>query len=382
MTVSRERGRVIISLQDDGAGIDIEQVRQKAIQLGFASETDSLSPENIYNLLFEEGFSMAEKVTQTSGRGIGLDIVRRATSQLQGTVRVTSAVGNGSTFTISVPVTLAITRALFIRSANQEFAVPLDQIAAVIRLHKNALDEIREQSVLRHEGEALATYNLSEFLVGAGATLEGQAYGLLVESGDQNTIILIDQLAGTNEAVVKSLGTHLRRVRGISGATISGDGRVVLILDLVELIGAELPKFEVADPILPGSQQPSPHSMHVLVVDDSLSVRHVVSNFLERSGMQTTTAKDGIDALEKLATVHPDIAIVDIEMPRMNGFELLSRIKSDPSTKDMPVLFLTSRSAAKHRERAKELNVDAYIVKPYREDELLSELTRLTRKRV
>ena len=168
-------------------------------------------------------------------------------------------------------------------------------------------------------------------------------------------------------------------MHGVSGATISGDGRVILILDLLDLIGEEATVHR------PASRKPEPQTpklarSHVLVVDDSLSVRRVVSMFLERSGWKVTAAKDGIDALEKISEVRPDVALVDIEMPRMNGYELLSRIKSDPTLQDIPVVFLTSRAAAKHRERADQLQVDGYLVKPYREEELLDTLLGVMQK--
>jgi chemosensory pili system protein ChpA (sensor histidine kinase/response regulator) len=169
-------------------------------------------------------------------------------------------------------------------------------------------------------------------------------------------------------------------VRGVAGATISGDGRVILILDLPELIAED--KGVDTSPVQEPSQKAptSRDKLHVLVVDDSPSVRRVVSSFLERSGWQATLAKDGIDALEKLAVVRPDVALVDIEMPRMNGYELLTEIKTDPALKGIPVVFLTSRSASKHRKRAEQLDVDGYLVKPYREEHLLEELVRVTRK--
>lgn len=379
MRVSRERGRVVLSLSDDGAGIDIDEVRRRAVSLGMLTETDHITNDQLLGLLFEEGFSLSDTVTQTSGRGVGLSVVRHALSQLQGTVRVETTLGLGTTFILSVPVTLAITRALFIRSRDQAFAVPLEQISAVIRLPSDALREISAEGVLHHNGKALATYQLGDYVGGSGSETSPR-YGLLVETDGQETIILIDRLTGIHEAVVKSLGTHLRRVHGISGATISGDGRVILILDLAELVGLERRAGQPADALRLPVRAPVESSLHVLVVDDSPSVRRVVSSFLEHSGWQATSAKDGIDALEKMAGFRPDVALVDIEMPRMNGYELLAQMKSDPVLQSIPVVFLTSRSATKHRKRAEQLLVDGYLIKPYREDEMLAELARVTRK--
>jgi chemosensory pili system protein ChpA (sensor histidine kinase/response regulator) len=233
---------------------------------------------------------------------------------------------------------------------------------------------------LHYQGRPLAIVNLAVFMKVAEPASLDQQYGLLIELENQATLVLIDGLAGIRETVVKSLGSHLRGLHGISGGTISGDGQVVLILDLPELIGSERPAFDDhkhREPLPP----PNTISQHVLVVDDSLSVRRVICSFLERMGWQTTSARDGIDALEKLSGIRPDVALVDIEMPRMNGYELLSRIKSDPAFHNIPVVFLTSRSAAKHRERAAQLNVDGYLVKPYQENQLIAELRRVIQVR-
>jgi chemosensory pili system protein ChpA (sensor histidine kinase/response regulator) len=205
-----------------------------------------------------------------------------------------------------------------------------------------------------------------------------QRYGLVVESGDQATVILIDRLAGMRETVLKSLGSHLRRVNGLIGATIAGDGSIVLIIDLIEILGLkQAVHFEaVHNPAEPRATRGSGQH-RILVVDDSLSVRHVVTSFLEREGWHTVSAKDGIEALDRLSEGRPDAALIDIEMPRMNGYELLARIRSNLELASLPVIFLTSRSSAKHRDRAMELGASGYLVKPYRDEELLSELHRV-----
>lgn len=381
LAVARERGRIMLTLSDDGAGIDLKQVQQRAIELGLLSAGDHPGPQKLYMLLFEEGFSLAKTVTHTSGRGVGLDIVRRAINRLQGTIRVDSTPCLGTTFVLSVPVTLAITQALFITSHNQRFAIPLEQINAVLRLPLEVLDEFNTQGIIHYDGQPRAAYDLAQFVRGTPAPTQMARYGLVVETGDQSMIVLVEGLVGIREAVVKSLGAHLRRVPGVVGATIAGDGSVTLILDLLEIVGIEERGYATDDAIsAPPSFTAATENPHVLVVDDSPSVRRVVCSFLERIGWQATDAKDGIDALEKIASVHPDVALIDIEMPRMNGYELLSRIKSDPGLQHIPVVFLTSRAAAKHRERAAQLHVDGYLVKPYRESDLIEELLRVMAK--
>lgn len=381
LSVLREHGRVVLRLSDDGEGIDLNQIHKRAVDMGLLTESDQPTSEQLIDLLFEEGFSLAKIVTQTSGRGIGLNIVGRAVSQLRGTVRVETSVGHGTIFIISVPVTMAIIRALFVQSCGQTFAIPLEQIVTILRLDEGALEEIRTHDALRHGDDRLPVYNLAAFVREPGmANLEAQHYGLLVSSDAQNVIVLVESLAGTGEAVVKSLGTHLRRVFGIQGATISGDGRVLLILNLPEIVGAGPVVADDLDRPDEIVQTPSATGRRVLVVDDSPSVRRVVCSFLERAGWQATAARDGVEALEKIASARPDVALVDIEMPRMNGFELLSVIRSDPDLQNIPVVFLTSRSAAKHRDRAEQLQVDGYLVKPYREEELLEVLSRAAQK--
>ena len=384
LTVVREHGRIVVALSDDGAGIDLAQVHRRAVGLGMVAPSDRPSEQQLLDLLFQEGFSLSETVTQTSGRGVGLDIVRRAVHRAQGTVRIGNMPGRGVTFTISVPVTLAITEALFVQSCKTGFAVPLEQIAVVMRLETDLVDAVVRDGVLRYEGRTLAVYDLAEFVQGPHGDKETPRYGLITERNDQDVVVLVDGMAGIHEAVVKSLGSHLRRVPGIVGATITGDGSVTLILDLIEIVGLrQASASQTAQMADVSTLPPAPRlttAPHVLVVDDSVSVRRVVSTFLERMGWQTTEARDGIDALDKLAAERPDVALIDIEMPRMNGYELLARIKADPSLSSLPVVFLTSRSAAKHRDRAALLGVDGYLVKPYNENELLNELTRVTRR--
>ncbi len=377
LSVTQQRGRVILTLTDDGRGIDSETLRTHAAQLGLITEGEPPTDEDLFDLLFEEGLSLAKTVTQTSGRGVGLNIVRRAVSRLQGNVRIDTLPQEGTTFTISVPVTLAITKALYINSAGQTFAIPIEQISAVLRLQPEQQQEIAKQHALHHEGSVLAVYPLARFVEGTSEGGTDSRYGLVVGTGRQETVVLVDGLVETSEAVVKSLGTHLRRVIGVSGATISGTGQVVLILDLVEIVTSK-PGVKSGGGGRKSTRKSS--AKHALVVDDSLSVRRVVCSFLKRVGWQATAAKDGIDAMEKLGHTRPDVMLVDIEMPRMNGYELLSQIRSDPKLKNIPVVFLTSRSAAKHRNRAEELKVNGYIVKPYREDQLLETLNEVIQK--
>ncbi|NDJ34080.1 MAG: response regulator [Chloroflexi bacterium] len=384
LNVVRDRGRIVLTLSDNGCGISPEAVRAKALKVGLIEPDAVLSDEETVDLIFADGFSIADRVTQTSGRGVGMSIVRRSIGNLQGTVRVKTAVGRGTTFILSIPVTLAIIRALFCISRGIAYAVPLEQIGAVLRLNTDLMASIDDDGILRIGEERYIVKDLGEFTdpeqrFGRRVAEDASRYGLVVDLGEYRSAVLVDRLTGIRDAVVKSLGNHLRRVHGVSGATIAGDGSVSLILDLIEII--EEP--EQIDVLRPAPREVShAQTMHVLVVDDSPSVRRVVSGFLESIGWQVTAARDGIEALELLERVNPDAALVDIEMPRMNGYELLATIKETPGLSALPVVMLTSRSAAKHKQRAEALNVDGYLVKPYQEEQLVRELTRVVQRKV
>ncbi|NDJ52999.1 MAG: response regulator, partial [Chloroflexi bacterium] len=375
LTFTRERGRVVIRLTDDGRGVDLAAIQQKAEALGLIKDGKLSSQQDLLGLLFKESFSTAEVVTETSGRGLGLAIVQRALSELKGTIRVSSETGKGTMFTLSVPVTLAITRALYVRCAGQLLAVPLDQVLSVIRITAAELERIHRDNTFRFEGRLLGVQDLRSFL-GSGRLANEQAYGLVIDIDAQAEMILVDGLAGIHDVVVKPLGNHLKRVHGVIGGTISGEGRVILILDINEILGGQsivsVDQQSQSSALTAVTSRPQP--LRVLVVDDSVSVRRVIGSVLERYGWNIDSAKDGIEALEQLNQARPDVVLLDIEMPRMNGYELLSRIRANPQFHDLPVVFLTSRAARKHRDRADQLNAQGYLVKPYSEGELIDTL--------
>ena len=276
---------------------------------------------------------------------------------------------------------------LFVRSGVETFAVPLEQIDSILYLEDDLLEKAQSRSILYMKEEALNLFNLESFVQSNEMPVSDQRYGLQFTADDQQMIVLVDALAGTQEVLVKSLGSHLRNVMGISGATISNKGQVVLILDLLELVLGEVTASAMGSTSTPSVAIPpvrgeGSNQRCALVVDDSMSMRKILQGFLERSGWTIIMAKDGVEALEKLAGQQPDVAIVDIEMPRMNGYELLAELKADATYSSLPVVFLTSRSTEKHRERAMQLGVDDYVVKPYEESHLMTILERLTRTQV
>jgi chemosensory pili system protein ChpA (sensor histidine kinase/response regulator) len=376
-------GQIVLEISDDGAGIDSERVRTRAIEGGFvgANEAARFSEEQLYALLFRPGFSTARIVSEVSGRGVGLDVVRDCIGQLRGNVMVTSRLGAGTTFTLRLPMTLAILRALLVKANGQTFAVPLASVLQVSRLGGEDCEAAQTEGRVQLAGEEVPRLVLGDAL--GLPPLEEEAPPrppvVLIGSGGRRAALMVDQLLGAREIVVKGLGDHIRRLHGIAGATLLGDGNVVLILNPGELMQ---PRSEGPRrlPVVPRIEPPQ--ALTVLIVDDSPSVRRVMSNLVRGAGWTPVAARDGIEALERLhARALPDVMLLDIEMPRMDGFELLGAVRADPALKGLPVAIVTSRAGEKHRRRASELGADAHLVKPCQEDELLETVRRLARGR-
>ncbi|MFW5854513.1 MAG: Hpt domain-containing protein, partial [Thermodesulfobacteriota bacterium] len=362
ISADREGNQVVIRISDDGAGLDYPVIRRKAIKAGLLNPDREITEEALAALIFKPGFSTRDAISEVSGRGVGMDVVRENIQALKGTVRVASWPGKGTRFTIRIPLTLAAVRALLFTVENRRFALSLNEIREIIRVEPGQWIH-RPRPALRIGESLIPLYSLAALL---GLETEGKTGSesdsppivLVAAVGDRRKALKIDSLLGQQEIVIKSTGSHLRYVRGISGVTILGDGSVVPILNLPELIGEQAglstarpdTRFEPAE-TAPQSKGP----LSVLVVDDSVSIRQVVSRLIEAQGWRARTANDGIDALEKLGRARPDVIVLDIEMPRMNGYEFLSALNSTSEYRDIPVVMLTSRTTGKHRERALSL---------------------------
>jgi chemosensory pili system protein ChpA (sensor histidine kinase/response regulator) len=378
-----EGSQVVVQVADDGAGIDPEVLRASAVQRGFIPATDAaaMSVEALTSLIFLPGFSTAQEISEVSGRGVGLDIVKAHVHRLKGTLNVDAPPGRGTCFTIRLPMTLAITRALLVRASQETFAVPLDAVRQIVRAEPEDIEQLGQEPVIRVGGRVYPVVYLTRVL-GLKQSSEESARRspvLVLNTGTRDVGLVVDQLLGGREIVIKNLGNHLRQVRGVSGATLMGDGSVVLILNPLDLVSDGM-QARVTRPTPVAVVRPR-ETLTILVVDDSPSVRRVVTNLLRSAGWQPVAAKDGLEALEILqhSATPPDLILLDIEMPRMDGYELLSTLRGQDAYRHVPVVMVTSRAGEKHRRRALDLGASGYMVKPYQDEALLSVIRQLVR---
>ncbi|WP_018232703.1 Hpt domain-containing protein [Thioalkalivibrio thiocyanodenitrificans] len=377
LQVSREGSEVVIRVNDDGAGINLKAVREKAHNLGLIGADEALlTDEDVMQFILESGFSTAREVSQISGRGVGMDVVNSEIKQLGGTLSIESVQGQGTRFTVRLPFTLAINQALLVQVGEDIYAVPLSSIEGIVRLRAEDLAAYykQEHPVYDYAGNTYEVKHLGVLLDVSQPVLhtgEMMYPVLLVRSGDHRIALHVDGLMGSREVVVKSVGPQVAKVRGISGATILGDGRVVLILDVPALvrIGAGVQLVYRAPEPESGEAMPT-----VMVVDDSITIRKVTARMLERNRYRVITAKDGLDAVAQLQDNVPDIMLLDIEMPRMDGYELATHMRNDSRLQNVPIIMITSRTGEKHRQRALDIGVNRYLGKPYQEADLLANI--------
>ena len=389
LEVLREGGEIVINLTDDGRGINVNAVRQKAIEQGLISAKDSsLKTLDIMQYIFNAGLSTAKSVSQISGRGVGMDVVQSEVKQLGGVVTVDSESGRGSRFTMRLPLTVAVSDALMVRAGDKYFAVPLVQIERVMRVNVDAIANFYTTNAdsINIDGQAYRLRYLNQILYGSdpvdALAHQSSSVPVIIIRTDlgQRMALQVDMIAGSRiEVVVKPLGRQLSHIDGISAATIMGDGSVMLILDLVALMrnASNIAKVEQQKANKSVKQA---HKPMVLIVDDSVTVRKVTSRLLERNGYEAQVATDGIDALEKLQEMLPEVIVLDIEMPRMDGFEVANHIRHNPRLKHIPIVMITSRTGEKHRERAFGIGVNEYMGKPFHEQMLLDTLARFTQQ--
>ena len=385
LDLSREGGDMVFDIRDDGAGVPLEAVRRKAIKRGLLAPDAEISDRDVLQFILQPGFSTAEKITQISGRGVGMDVVHEEVRQLGGSMSIDSVPGQGVHFRIRLPFTVSVNRALMVQCAEDQYAIPLNTIEGIVRVLPNDLEGHFRQDPpsYQYAGQRYELCYLGELLKTAPRPkLLGQNLPLpvlLVHYNDRHIAVLVDAMAGTREIVVKSLGAQFAAVQGVSGATILGDGRVVLILDLLAPIRAMQARL---------AQQPSPTEIDsephkpllIMVVDDSVTVRKVTSRLLERHGMNVLTAKDGVDAMLLLEEHTPDLMLLDIEMPRMDGFEVATQVRADERLRHLPIIMITSRTGQKHRDRAMAIGVNDYLGKPYQESVLLESIAQWSKK--
>ncbi|MCG8314223.1 MAG: Hpt domain-containing protein [Pseudomonadales bacterium] len=389
--LAREGGDVVLRLSDDGKGINLEGVKKRAIERGLMKPDAPLSDKEVMQFIFRPGFSTAEKVTQISGRGVGMDVVHSEIKQLGGSLKIHSAPDAGSQFTIRLPFTVSVNRALMVRVGEDAYAIPLNNIEGIVRVSPYELEAYYQPDApaFEYAGSQYRMKYLGGFVHGVNIPqLQGHTKPLpvlLVRGAEHTMALQVDSLIGSREIVVKSVGPQLSAVSGISGATILGDGSVVIILDLMAMIRAEQAQITagVYEEGMDGNtQEELDRTPLVMVVDDSVTVRKVTTRLLERNGYDVVTAKDGVDAITQLQEIKPDCMLLDIEMPRMDGFEVATLVRHDERLQSTPIIMITSRTGEKHKERAMGIGVNEYMGKPYQETVLLETIQSLVHQKV
>ena len=374
--VARQEGNeVVLVVSDDGAGIDLERVRAKALALGMIQADEDVTPARLTEMIFQAGFSTASEVTQIAGRGVGMDVVRNEIAGLGGRIEVGSEKDKGTSFTIYLPLTLAVSQAVMVYAGENVFALPSSMVEQVQEVRPDVLAEIYRTGQVEWLGNSYPLHYLPRLLGDNETQPEAKSYSslLLLRSGTQRCAVHVDRLEGNQEIVIKNIGPQLARVSGISGATVLGNGRIVLIINPVQLAHREAPHVGAQTTAPVREAQPVATPI-IMVVDDSLTVRKITGRLLAKEGYQVITAKDGVDALQQLQETLPTVMLVDIEMPRMDGFELTKNVRGDERTRHIPIIMITSRTAEKHRNYARELGVNVYLGKPYQEEELLAHI--------
>ena len=400
VSVHHEGNEVSVEFRDDGAGLNLPRIRERGIAQGLIAADAQPSDGELANLIFTAGFSTADSVTELAGRGIGMDVVRNDVNALGGRIETASAAGQGASFKLVLPLTTAVTQVVMLRAGAVTVAVPATLIEIVRRVPVAEVAEATRRGSFDHGNQVMPFFWFGALLQGSGRSDEAPGRTLpvvIIKSAAQRVALHVDEVVGNQEVVVKNLGIQLARLPGLAGVTLLASGAPALIYNPVALAtlygqgaraamqsavatpqsatpSAGTPQTPMAQPAASAAKQ----APLVLVVDDSLTVRRVTQRLLTREGYRVTTAKDGLDALEKLAEETPVVLLSDIEMPRMDGFDLARNVRADARWAGLPIIMITSRIAQKHREHAMQLGVNHYLGKPYSEDDLLALLAQYT----
>lgn len=380
ISVGQTGNEIAIVLEEDGGGLDFKRIRATGEARGLISPNDMLDEAALIELIFTPGFSTMSEVTALAGRGIGMDVVKSEVQNLGGRIDVTTTAGKGTRFSIYLPLTLAVAQGVLVRVGLRTFILPAGMVGQVSELKPAAIDTVRKNGHTEWQGASYAYHYLPHLLGMTDVQPEParRHWLMLLRAGAQQIALEVDALLGNQEIVVKNIGPQLARVPGIVGATVLGDGEIALIINPVVLAGHKPRSVPAAHAAAAAPASAVVAEIPtVLVVDDSLTVRKITGRLLERSGYRVVTAKDGIDALEQMVELVPDVMLVDIEMPRMDGFDLTRNVRADSRLKAIPIIMITSRTAEKHRNYAAEIGVNHYLGKPYDEDELLAKIATL-----
>jgi chemosensory pili system protein ChpA (sensor histidine kinase/response regulator) len=390
---------VFIEVEDDGGGLDYERIRQTGVRAGLVSpaEAEHLSESELRAFLFHPGFTTASSKTEVAGRGVGLDVVRNNVHSLNGEIEIHSEPGKGTCFGVKVPLTLIISQALFIRSGSTVLAMPLAVVEEIRRLRPVEIEDVGGKLLTNVRGVVTEVVRLDSALaLPPIEPINGYMNMVIVRAAGRQVGIVVEEVLGKDEVVIKNLGQYLRRVKLFPGATISTDGSLILLVDVNRLAGTSAAEVDVVVPSasaarifgpgalavasgsIPAAAVDEPAADKVVVIaDDSISVRKFVGRILEKAGYCVKLASDGLEAAELVAQVGCHLVITDIEMPRMNGYELMSHLRHDPATRRIPILVVTSRAGAKHRERAIKEGAASFLTKPVQEEQLLTVVEEL-----
>jgi chemosensory pili system protein ChpA (sensor histidine kinase/response regulator) len=390
---------VFIEVQDDGRGIDYERIRQTAVQAGLVAQAQAehLTESELRSFLFHPGFTTASTKTEVAGRGVGLDVVRNNVHSLNGEIEIRSQAGTGTCFGVKVPLTLIISQAMFVRSGSSVLAMPLAVVEEIRRLRPEEIEDVGGKLLTKVRGVVTEVVRIDAALsLPRIEPLNGYFSMVIVRAAGRQVGVVVEEVIGKDEVVIKNLGQYLRRVKLFPGATVSPDGSLILLVDVNRLAAADAVERDVVVPSanaarvfapgaaavvsgsIPAAAVDELHGEKVVVIaDDSISVRKFVGRILEKAGYSVKLASDGMEAAELIAQVGCHLLITDIEMPRMNGYELMTHLRQDPSTRRIPVLVVTSRAGAKHRERAMKEGAASFLTKPVQEEQLLTVVAQL-----
>ncbi|HQR72200.1 MAG TPA: Hpt domain-containing protein [Burkholderiaceae bacterium] len=396
LDVRQEANEIVVVLSDDGAGLPLERIRERAIERELIGPDQALGDREAMDLIFLPGFSTATEVTELAGRGVGMDVVRAELASFGGRIAVSSETGRGTRFTLYLPMTLAVAQVVLARIGSRRYALPAGMVEQVRRYRPAALLPSLAEGMIDIPPIGTVVLRPLSQLVGEETSghLSKQTPVVLLKSGDDRMAIAVDDVSSNQEVVVKNVGAQVARLAGILGATILGNGEIVLIINPVQLITRAPEPPAIFEKELRAEAKAAPLRTEpvteigiatqptVMVVDDSLTVRRVTQRLLERNNFTVLLAKDGVDALRQLQDTKPDVMLVDIEMPRMDGYDLTRNIRSSPATSGIPIIMITSRTAEKHRSMAFELGVNEYLGKPYQEDELMKLVRQYLGERV
>jgi chemosensory pili system protein ChpA (sensor histidine kinase/response regulator) len=368
-------GSIHIEVEDDGCGIDGEHLKREAVRQGFLPEAEAarLSERDALNLMFMAGFSTAEVVTTASGRGVGLDVVRTNVARLNGEIEVETERGVGTRFTLKLPLTVVISDAIQVRVGGEPLAVPLNAVRLIFRVRPEDIQTVGQAELVRVDDELVELVRLDRLLGLPSSEFRPPQPVVVLRAGGKSIAVTVDELGGKEEIVIKRLGGFPEGIGPFTAATISGEGRVILLVDpgrLIELAegvvrgGAVVARARGEETGGGRARATAERTRRVLLVDDSVSVRRFVGHMLERAGFQVLTANDGAEALQQLGEAVVDVVVTDLEMPRVNGYELIEDLRRRSTTRQLPVVVLTTRAGDKHLSLARRLGVQHYVSKP------------------